>query len=49
MTLKKQLEHYFQRDNLIDVFTRYEIYFHMGLSRLVYLSLQDIGTKRYYF
>jgi len=42
MTTKEQLEKYFQRDTLIDIFVRYEIYFHMGLGRLVYLSIQDI-------
>lgn len=42
MTLKKQLEKYFQRDELVDIFTRYDLYFHMGLGRLVYQSLHDV-------
>lgn len=42
MRLKKQLDKYFKRDKLVDIFTRYELYFHMGLGRLVFMSLQDV-------
>ena len=42
MILKEQIDKYFEREKLLDAFVRYELYYHLGLSRLVYLSIQDI-------
>lgn len=42
MTLKEQINKYFQREKLLDIFVKYELYYHLGLGRLVYLSIQDI-------
>lgn len=42
MILQEQIDKYFDRDKLLDAFVRYELYYHLGLSKLVYLSIQDI-------
>lgn len=42
MTLIEQIEKYFEKEKLLDAFVRYELYYHLGLGRLVYLSIQDL-------
>lgn len=42
MELIQQLNKYLEREKLIDTFTRYELYFHLGLEKLAYLSIQDL-------
>lgn len=42
MTLIEQIEKYFEREKLVDAFVKYELYYHLGLGRLVFLSIQDV-------
>lgn len=42
MSLIKQIEKYFSQNKLLEIFVKYELYYQIGLSKMVYISIQDL-------
>ncbi len=42
MEILENIDEQFEREKLIDTFARYELYYHIGLGRLVYITIQDV-------
>merc|ERR1711916_9025 len=42
MALKDQIEKYFSREKLLEIFVKYELYYQIGLGKMIYMTIQDL-------
>lgn len=42
MSLIKQIEKYFSQNKLLEIFVKYELYYQIGLGKMIYISIQDL-------
>ena len=42
MTLKDQIEKYFSKEKLLEIFVKYELYYQIGLGKMIYMTIQDL-------
>lgn len=42
MTLKEQIEKYFSKSKLLETFVKYELYYQIGLGKMIYMTIQDL-------
>lgn len=42
MSLIEQIEKYFSKDELLKIFVKYELYYQIGLGKMVYMTIQDL-------
>ncbi len=43
MSLQQQIDKYFAQNKLLEIFVKYELYYQIGLGKIIYISLQDFN------